>query len=61
MITKILRTIIGLPFVLVAWAAMFLLATIPSLTMWVLTGKIDDDELIVMLTLPYQFIKKVWK
>lgn len=67
MINKILRTIIGLPIVIILWPILIIITIvffiIESLTLWLIKGKIDNqtkEEVIFILTIPYQFIKKIW-
>lgn len=65
MLTKLLRTLIGLPFVMLMWipSSVLVLVHIPK---WVWTGKLLPDyrpnaEFVLdWVTLPYQFLKKVW-
>ncbi len=69
MFKKILRTVIGLPLVLVAWPFAMLFSTLGICfwaIIWVFTGKFEScdgytDEDVEVFTLPYQFIKSVWK
>jgi len=72
MFHKLLRTIIGLPFVLALWPfvlALMLILLIPAIILvaieYSVDGHVNDSDdiiqnIIVGLTLPYQLIKKVW-
>jgi len=78
---KLLRTLIGLPFVLVLWPVCAFLGGVMLLALlcvciarWVAKGiytaenwqdRQEEQEVLEMLigatTLPYQFLKRVWK
>jgi hypothetical protein len=67
MLLKILRTLIGMPFVLMVWVILCVLCITflgaELIIRFVFTGKIPrhlDEETFKALTLPYQFIKTVW-
>lgn len=77
MLTKIIRTLLGLPFVLMWWPIHILTISVGLLIIilpyWIANGKYyvfyskDDgiaptkEGIKKAITLPYQFIKKVWK
>jgi hypothetical protein len=67
MLIKLLRTIIGLPFVLAAWLlviAFAILAVIFESIIWSFTGNFSQneiDDLRRAMGLPYYFIRAVWK
>lgn len=68
MIKKLLRTIIELPIVVLAWplaAALAFCAICGESLVWVLTGRMNPSEVWDWLTdivcLPYKWLKEVWK
>lgn len=63
MILKIIRTIIGLPFALIIWPLAIWSAIFGVSITLIIKGKLEwyeTETAIEMLTVPYQFIKKVW-
>ena len=68
MLTKLLRTIIGLPFVLIGWFFMVITTSLltPIFLLWyfIMEGYFDITTIEVTIDwilYPYKFIKKVWK
>lgn len=68
LLSKILRTIIGLPLVVVLWPlGLFIAVATPIilyLPVWLFDPDsefIDWDYIIGAATIPWQFIKKVWE
>ncbi len=61
LLNKVLRTIVGIPIVLLVWPITFGITAPLAFLMWIFKGEVHDKDLIFYMTLPYQFLKKVWK
>lgn len=63
MLLKIIRTMIGLPFALLLWPIFFTLGLFCAAVCLVCDGYMiyaDKEMATYFITLPYQFIKRVW-
>lgn len=68
MLNKILRAVIGLPFVLVFWSVAAPMSLIVWAMLWLFDGNrtswmVESDNKCVQrfLVLPVSFLRKVWK
>lgn len=63
MLSKILRTTIGLPFIIAAWPFCVFSVSVLNLVCWLYgieVGAVEREVNHDFLCLPYSFIKKVW-